>query len=265
MISKNTKPDFYAFHKSVTEELFSIKNRIESLVKNHWLTIGEDKETALRSLLRRYLPESVIAGRGFVVTNNECSSQIDILIVDASKPTVFKDGDFLLASPDSVLGVIEVKKTLNSNKKKIEAIQKLIKIEKICNKIKSDEDAIWSGLFVFESDKKIKNKFLTALGHTIKDKTEHINCIASSKDTLVTYDRYYAGFGTLGHYFKDYEITGMAPSGFINSLMEFIANKWRKSNFAWAPIPEKCATYTSLILPKGENIVRILKDEDQEI
>jgi hypothetical protein len=86
------QPDFKAYHRSVSDELYSVKNRIRNLVR-HWGTDGEAKEVALRSVLRRHLPESVIVGRGFVVTPEASSTQIDILVVDASKPTLFKDGD----------------------------------------------------------------------------------------------------------------------------------------------------------------------------
>lgn len=263
-MDKNIPPDFQSFHNSITDELFSIKNRIESLVKNHWLTVGEDKETALRSLLRRYLPESVIVGRGFIVTDDECSSQIDILIVDASKPTVFKDGDLLIVRPDSVLCVIEVKKTLKSHKSIVQAIIKLTKIEKICVKL-TDEDPIWTGLFIFETSNNIKKKLLRALGVAINNMTEHVNCIAINENTLINYDRYYNGFGCRGHYWSDYPNTRIAPSGFISLLMKYIEIKWGKNDLSWAPMPKEFQEFKTLILPQGENIIRSLLDDDQLI
>ena len=121
------KPDYEKYHLSVTEELYSLKDRIRNLV-THWATDGESKEVALRSVLRRHLPESVIVGRGFVVGPDSSSTQIDILIVDASKPTLFKDGDLLIVTPDAVVGVIEVKTKLRSEAEFKEAITKLTTI-----------------------------------------------------------------------------------------------------------------------------------------
>ena len=109
----NQGPDYTSYHKSLTDELYSIKDRIRNLVK-HWPTDGESKEAVLRSLLRKLLPESVIVGRGFIVASDRSSTQIDVLIVDARKPTLFRDGDLLIVTPDAVLGVIEVKTRLRS-------------------------------------------------------------------------------------------------------------------------------------------------------
>ena len=50
-------PDYSAYHRSLTEELYSLKDRIRNLV-SHWPTDGEHKEVALRSVLRRHLPQS---------------------------------------------------------------------------------------------------------------------------------------------------------------------------------------------------------------
>jgi hypothetical protein len=62
-------PDFLAFHRSLCDELKAIKDRVRNLIQ-HWPTDGAFKESALRSVLRRHLPESVYIGTGFVVTTN---------------------------------------------------------------------------------------------------------------------------------------------------------------------------------------------------
>ncbi len=48
-------PNFLDYHMSVTSELDAVKNRIRNLV-THWLTDGEWKEAALRTLHRARLP-----------------------------------------------------------------------------------------------------------------------------------------------------------------------------------------------------------------
>jgi hypothetical protein len=102
------KPDFASYHRSVGDELFATKDRIRNLVR-HWPTDGEHTEAALRSVLRRILPPSLVIGRGFVVGPDAASTQADILIVDGAKPTLFRDGDLLIVTPDAVRAVIEVK------------------------------------------------------------------------------------------------------------------------------------------------------------
>lgn len=111
------------YFESLAAELDALKNRVRNFIKDrHWQTDGEWKESVLRAFLRRNLPKSVQIGRGFVLTEREISKQIDILIYDSTKPLLFQDADLVFTSPDAVLGVIEVKTSLNrtSFKKAIE-------------------------------------------------------------------------------------------------------------------------------------------------
>ena len=94
----------------------SLKNRIRNFISDaHWQTDGEWKESILRSVLRRYLPNTTGIGKGFIITKEGPSTQIDILIYDATKPILFKDGDFILVTPDATLGIIEVKTRVKRN------------------------------------------------------------------------------------------------------------------------------------------------------
>jgi hypothetical protein len=63
----------------------------------------------VRQVLRRHLPATALIGRGFVVTSEDATHQVDVLIYDASKPVLFRDGDLAFVTPDAVLGIIEVK------------------------------------------------------------------------------------------------------------------------------------------------------------
>ena len=99
-----------AYFRSLTAEVAALKDRVRYLIEGaHWQTDGEWKESVIRQVLRRHLPQSVSVGRGFVVTATATSRQIDVLIVDSSKPVLFRDGDLVFVTPDAVLGVIEVK------------------------------------------------------------------------------------------------------------------------------------------------------------
>ena len=103
------------YFESLTAELDALKNRVRNFIHDRsWLEDGEWKESVLRAFLRRNLPKSAQVGRGHVITESEISKQIDILIYDSTKPLLFQDGDLVFAPPDAVLGVIEVKTSLNS-------------------------------------------------------------------------------------------------------------------------------------------------------
>jgi hypothetical protein len=108
MHEKNFAPNFPDFHRSIGAELTAVKDRIRHLIR-HWPTDGGFKESVLRYVLRRFLPETLCLGTGFVVTQNWASPQMDILIVSRDAPRLFSDGDLLIVSPDAVRWAVEVK------------------------------------------------------------------------------------------------------------------------------------------------------------
>lgn len=107
------------YHKSINEELIILKNRVRNLVKHH----GEDgryKEAVLKNIIRKYLPQHYLIGTGFIVKSesimeeHKATKQIDLIIYDSSKPVLFSEGDFVILTPESVLGIIEVKTNLKN-------------------------------------------------------------------------------------------------------------------------------------------------------
>ena len=59
------------YYKSLSAELESLKNRVRNFIHDsHWQTDGEWKESVLRSILLRNMPDTVKIGRGFIVTKN---------------------------------------------------------------------------------------------------------------------------------------------------------------------------------------------------
>src|SRR4051812_20436440 len=102
--------DLESYFRSLTTECETLKDRVRHLVNDaHWPTDGEWKESVLRSMLRRSAPESVTVGRGFVVDQDRCSTQIDVLIYDNSMPILYRDGDLVFVTPSACRGIVEVK------------------------------------------------------------------------------------------------------------------------------------------------------------
>ena len=98
------------YFESLGREVESLKERVRDLIADrHWQTDGEWKESVVRQVLRRHLPATAVVGRGFVVTSQSATYQLDVLIHDASKPVLFRDGDLVFVTPDAVLAIIEVK------------------------------------------------------------------------------------------------------------------------------------------------------------
>lgn len=246
------KPDYKSYHRSLTEELFSIKNRVRNLV-THWGTDGEFKEVALRSILRRHLPESVIVGRGFVVTPSTSSTQIDVLIVDANKPFLFKDGDLLIVTPDAVLGLIEVKTGLRVTSVMSEAITKLLRVKETCLDT-TRKDRVWTGLFVFEGNPNAQEHLLQATANAYNETKQVINCISFGKNVFIRYWSCGADVNSQerGEVWHSYELPEVAPSYFVGNLIDWITSvDDRSAGFAWFPLVGGKELYRRFYLPLG--------------
>ena len=252
MATERDHPDYLAFHKSVSAELYSVKDRIRNLV-SHWPTDGEAKEVALRSVLRRHLPENVIVGRGFIVTPTESSTQIDVLIIDASKPTLFKDGDLLIVTPDAVRGVIEVKTEIRTQPAMAETLTKLSRIEEMCRDA-THTDSVWTGLFIFNGTPDASDRLLNALCDAYAQTARPINCISCGKDLFV---RYWARGRDVrsqerGPVWHAYNLPSVAPSYFIGNLIDSIGSVDNSTaGFAWFPMIGGKEQYVIGYMPVG--------------
>lgn len=72
--------DALAHFKSLAAEITSVKDRVQNLIGGaHWPTVGVGKESVLRAVLRRHLPQSLPIGTGFVILDEGQSNQIDVL------------------------------------------------------------------------------------------------------------------------------------------------------------------------------------------
>lgn len=143
------------YYESITFEMMSMKDRVRNIIDDrHWLTDGEWKESVLRSVLKRHMPENVGVGRGFIISENGASSQIDVLLYDTSYPILFRDGDLVFVTPEAVKGIIEVKSKANNRNMK-DAFKALSKnASLICDDL-SENDSVFVGYFAYESSQRI--------------------------------------------------------------------------------------------------------------
>lgn len=105
--------DIEEHFRSLSAEFEALKNRVFNLIGGaHWPTHGDWRESILRSVLRRHLPESIKVARGFIIDGARQSTQIDILLYDAAAPVLYRELDLVVVTPNAVRGVIEVKSTI---------------------------------------------------------------------------------------------------------------------------------------------------------
>jgi hypothetical protein len=243
-------PNFEAYHRSLTDELYSIKDRIRTLV-THWGTDGEHKEVALRSVLRRHLPATVTVGRGFVVSPWGGSTQIDVMVTDASKPVLFRDGDLLIVTADAVVAVIEVKTSLGTEKEIAEALTKLSEIEETCRDT-TGRDQVWTGLFVFSGEPEDQERVLRAIGTAYNHTRRPVNCVAFGKRVFVRYWIRGADVQSdeRGPVWHSYDLPDVAPSYFLGNLIDSITTVDNQSaGFAWFPLIGGKEAHRNFYLP----------------
>lgn len=213
------------FHKSITGELVSARNRVRNLIGNkNWGEEGRYKEAILRNLIKRFISPRYIVGTGFIVKNVNgkirCTAQIDILIFDSNYPILFSEGDFYIVTPNSVKAVIEVKTRLRSGDL-TEVVEKINEIgsflEETCMLGKYDP---FIGIFSYEGhhsipslESNIKDRIINGIKNQC-----YIDCITLNKDIFIKYP-------SLEDKFQVYHAKDFSFSFFISNLIKKVMDE----------------------------------------
>lgn len=230
------------YHKTTTRELLALTNKVRNLI-THWGEDGRYKEAVLQNVIRRFLPERFTLGTGFVIKQTQnrgehlTSRQIDLIIYDDSSPILFKEGDFVILTPDSVRGIIEVKANIQN--------AGLTEVLRQANE---------NGQFIFSGKIEKKQRFFNGVfsyeGFSNEFNSERFirNYLASNADFEHDQDfkKYKVNHVTLNEnkfikLWNDdpnphslYNIHELAFSFFISNLIDTVSNKSVKRNrFIW--------------------------------
>lgn len=194
----------------------------------------------MRTILRRHLPSTVNVGRGFVITPNGSSKQIDLLIYDNSKPILYRDGDLVIITPDAAIGIIEVKTSISSSNLK-EYLKKLSdNAEFINNNSITHHKNRFFGIFSYESDLNDASYFLDKLYEVVNEKNSRlIYYLCFGKSLFIRYWELNPQNTKRLHYkWHVYRLEEKAPAYFINNIIEHIC-------------PESVYINTDLWFPKS--------------
>ncbi len=221
--------DTKAIMQSLKDEINATKDRVRNIIGSNWQSDGLWKESIIRSVLRRYLPATYTIGTGFVIAEHDISTQIDIIIYDAAGPTLFKDGDFVIVTPDITVGVIEVKTKIHSPSQYKETIQKIAKVATLLRFYPRLQYPLnpFIGLFIFENSDLQSQTILEPLKIYNSEKgCFEIQCIclganrfvrfwkSSPQDSTKPYNKWHL-----------YEFENLAPGYFIHNVMEHLFPK----------------------------------------
>lgn len=202
------------YWQSLGKDLEATKDRVRNLIGDrHWLTEGTYKEIILRNAIERHLPESLRVCTGFVCSDDDISTQIDLLIIDKSAFTLFKEGGLTIVTKSAVRAIIEVKTALTNFS---DTVIKLAENGRLCEQ-RSASGPFWSGLFVFEPRGGRPKQFLQALKEA-ESKTGHsVNCIAYGPNTFI---RFWDKHHDVGEpCWVSYELPSLAAGYFVGNII----------------------------------------------
>lgn len=239
--------DISAHFESLTRELEALRDRVRnfSIMDPHWPTDGEWKESVLRSVLRSYLPAHVEPLRGFAVTQDRGSHQIDVLLYDNRKPVLFRNGDLIFVTPDAILGVVEVKSNIGDRSDLRAALQSLADNAQMIRSYKASREGLFAGLFSYTTD-------MGPLRHeSVREELDA--CANGARGRVITHVSlgcsHFAMFWDtepggqdLDRYdsWHSYDLPDQAAGYFINNLIAAVSSESVESNSGvWFPAQSK--------------------------
>jgi len=137
------------YYQSFSKELEVTKDRVRNIIGSaHWISDGTHKEAILQDVLKRFIPQKYAISSGFILSNDgeTCSKQLDIIIYDQASPVLFNSSNFVIIPAQYVRAVIEVKTSLSTVSKLIDALENLYTIQSIMDK---SSDNVYFGIFSF--------------------------------------------------------------------------------------------------------------------
>ncbi len=232
------KDDYF---KSLSLEMESLKDRVRSFIyDHHWLTDGEWKEGVLRSMIARNLPASINIGKGFIISPEGPSTQIDVLIYSSDSPVLFREGDLVFAPPSAVKGIIEVKTKINNSEIK----KQILRLQKIGALLPKENDVFLS-LFAYESHYEDYNSesILEFLYNQKISRNQLLNFMCLGPDRFIRYwnNDPINNFENKYQKWHSYHCEKMAYGYFIHNALLHLCPKYinNGSKDLWFPIEGK--------------------------
>lgn len=216
---------FKDFHESINLEMVAAKDRVRSLLhpSKHWGEDGRHKEEILKQVLRRHLPKTTDISSGFVRLSDGCTNQMDIVLSDATMPTLFKTEGFSITTPSMVLGLVEVKTSVTSAAALSEILDKLagnaaaVRKARAAGKISYNASNPWAALFVYEEAKLKPEAILNELDKCAKEDFYRIvQCITFGPNLFF---RFWPGRNGRDPYWEGYKLNGLSYSYLVSNII----------------------------------------------
>jgi hypothetical protein len=227
------------YYRSLAAELRSLKNRVRNYIEDsHWQTDGEWKESVLRSVLFRNMPETAKIGRGFVVSQHYSTSQIDVLLYRHDSPVFFREGDLVFVPPEGVLGVLEVKTNVDATATE-EALSKLALMR---SKIESNvNDGILFGLFAYDVSGTPNSTALDKLQKAHRQHKAVVDLVCLGDSRFIKWWKHNPNGGAAYDRWHSYTLPELAPGYFLHNVLVHMSGEryWINQDVWWFPSDSK--------------------------
>jgi len=206
--------------RSITGELESLKDRVRNFISDrHWLTDGEWKESVLRSIIAKRLPETTKIGRGFVLTEEGPSTQCDIILYRSNCPILFREADLVFLTPDAVLGIVEVKSRVT----KAIFQDSITKLARIGQQLGRHSEHCCLGLFSYEASSNPRTWYTDVLPRDCCHPSEIVQLINIGCSSFVKWWKYSPSGGDLNYEnWHSYNLKKMSAGYFIANLIDAV-------------------------------------------
>ena len=235
-----TRQNINDFQKSITRELTLTKDRVEFLIGDaNWGEVGRFKEAILRKTISQFLPSNLKIGTGFIIGNydhqfgreGQISSQLDIIIYEDKSPVIFREGDFVIITENSVRAVIEVKtKVINYGDAQDNALNNIVsKINRLCNFktfIPGEHRKKFVGIFSYDYKQNFSHE---RVDEALRLSNGVVNHISLGPNKFIRYWENTNGLDPnleyQGRCYIRYNLTDLSFSYFISNLLHIVADE----------------------------------------
>lgn len=229
------------FHRMTSREIMSLKDNVRSLI-HHWGEEGRYKEAVLKNVINKFLPDKYSIGTGFVIKQTEIrgqhlsSRQIDLIIYDDESPIFFREGDFVILTPDAVRGIIEVKANLQNQNMTNVLRQANENGEFIFSGRENQDELFFNGIFSYEGYQEFNlDTFAQNYLNSNLDFVDNPDFNSFKVNHVSLNENWFVKLwpeDQLPH--SLYRINELSFPFFISNLTDFLSNKSvEKNNFIW--------------------------------
>lgn len=228
------------FQESITSELETIKDRVRFLIgSRHWGEEGRFKEAILKNIIKKFIPNNISVGTGFIVGSdkeNDVSRQLDIILYDNTCPVLFSEGDFIITTKKNVKGIIEVKSRITpaSLSQVVQQFEESVNmlgllpsfIPNFAIRPKIRQYKIFLGVFAYEFDGQVDSQ---RLDEGLRRSSGIINHLALGSDLFIRKWKKEDGqmleprIDAASDFYNIYELNHIAYSYFISNLIDVVS------------------------------------------